>query len=464
MEKSPSNRDKMREMLEYSSSDDYFRESEDEWSPLHSSPEQKRKEKTQRKMQNMSKYGCSFFFLGATLTASLALTICAAEDILSGTVYATGWVLVAAAAPSCLMKITFLCSSCLTNLSLVTKTLGMFIFMITGLLFLAFSVTRLDIRLIGVCFISAATGLGEITLLVYAATKFQEVALSAYIAGTATGGVLSVLPYVGMTSWSSIKPRTAALVPVFWSLHLLIFAVMKTKKLTAELKGDSRIRQEIYQYESQEICVPFYQERLMQMWKSLHDFIMLFLVYFAVYFSLCGVLTTKVFSQAKDFGPREDFQHYVLSTILGEFLGRSFMSLLRSKTPGVNYKLPSVFGIIAVFLAVLFILSVWFSWISRIWVMFVVCFMQGVCSGIQASNSYHAIANRTHAEHAQFILTIAGLAESLGMMTAGLIGLHTEPAMREHCLESQYYANQNFCMTRIKDAKFWGLGREGQFR
>lgn len=136
------------------------------------------------------------FVLGALLAAPFMVFVCSAEDMLSGSRKATGLVFIAAAAPSCAVKVFFLIFQGLTKTSIITRSLLMFIMVVVGLLCVAMSQTSYNVRYVGVCFASLGMAIGELYMLSLSTQKLNKTALVSYMAGTTAGGLLSTLCYV----------------------------------------------------------------------------------------------------------------------------------------------------------------------------------------------------------------------------------------------------------------------------
>ncbi|KAK3755029.1 hypothetical protein QZH41_011069 [Actinostola sp. cb2023] len=282
-------------------------------------------ESTQLSARSESLIDVFSFVLGALMTAPFMVLICSAEDMLSGSKKATGLVYIAASAPSCVVKVIFLCFQGLRRTSLVTKTLLMYMLVVVGLLCVAMSQTSYDLRYVGVCFASAGMAIGEIYMLSLTTQKFHKTALVSYMAGAGAGGILSTLPYVWMTSWSVVNPRAALLVPIVWpTLYLLVFAVLHLECLTNKSDWFSGvvINQAKPTPPPRNLCM----NQFMGVWKALDILSLMFLSNFSLFLSLGAILTTLVFSNEGDLGPREDYQHYVLSSIIGQFFGRTLTS------------------------------------------------------------------------------------------------------------------------------------------
>ena len=187
--------------------------------------------------------------------------------------------------------------------------------------------------------------------------------------------------------------------------------------------------------------------------------LMLFVVYFSEYIILSAVLTTLVFDGVgvgPEFAPRGHFEHYVLSTMVGEFLGRSFISMLRAVAPGFFFTLSPVLVFLPLAETIFLVLATWFRLVPQVWIIWLLCFIQGTACGMIFSNSYHIIARRFISSHVIFNVTLASILETAGILTAGLLGIHVESVLKEHCLHQ--LGNKSDCFTRNMDSTFWEYG------
>lgn len=189
----------MKKSVDTSSGDDFSSDSDEEYHPLQSKhgiyPKFGRENPPDKNVVHV----CSFV-LGAALMAPFMVIICSAEDMLSGSKQPTGLVIIALTAPSFFIKFCFLLWKGLSNISVIGKTLITYMLITVGMLCVAFSQTDYKVRYVGVCLVSLGMSVGEVSLLIIATTKLRERALSSLITGSAVGGILSTLPYVGKIS------------------------------------------------------------------------------------------------------------------------------------------------------------------------------------------------------------------------------------------------------------------------
>lgn len=168
-------------------------DSEEEYKPLQFGSHLKPKTRPRQHTPFIDVFS---FALGALLAAPFMALVCSAEDMLSGSRKATGLVFIAAAAPSCAVKVVFLIFQQLGKVSVVTRCMLVFIMVVAGLMCVAMSQTSYNVRYVGVCFASMGMAFGEVYMLSLSTQKLRKTALVSYMAGTATGGLVSTLCYV----------------------------------------------------------------------------------------------------------------------------------------------------------------------------------------------------------------------------------------------------------------------------
>lgn len=265
-----------------------------------------------------------------------------------------------------------------------------------------------------------------------------------------------------MTVWATLDPKTAVLVSAVWpAIFLLVFVISRGNlgllRNTSIAGSFSRFERRKFEIDCR--WTPRWKERLASVWNSFHHMLMLFLVYFGEYMILSAILTTLVFEGSgvgPEFVPRGHFEHYVLSTMVGEFLGRAFISMLRAITPGFYFTSAPILAFFPLAETIFLVLATWFRLVPAVWIIWLLCFIQGTACGMIFSNSYHTIARRFISQHIIFNITLASILETAGILTAGLLGLHVETLLKEHCIYRM--GNMSDCFTRSMDSRFWEYG------
>lgn len=266
----------------------------------------------------------------------------------------------------------------------------------------------------------------------------------------------------GLTVWAIVDPRTAVLVSAVWPpILLLVFAISRGNlhlfRNPQSKRSISRLERRKFEIDCR--LTPRWKERLAAVWNSFHHMLILFMVYFAEYIILSAILTTLVFEDAgvgPEFAPRGHFEHYVLSTMVGEFLGRSFISMLRAIAPGFFFIAAPILAFFPLAETIFLVLATWFRLVPAVWIVWLLCFIQGTACGMIFSNSYHTITRRFFSQHVIFLVALASVLETAGILTAGLLGIHVETLLKEHCVVQ--VGNKSDCFTRSMDASFWEYG------
>lgn len=268
--------------------------------------------------------------------------------------------------------------------------------------------------------------------------------------------------FTGLTVWAIVDPRTAVLVSAIWPpILLLVFSISRGNLHLFRRPQGKRYFSKLERRKFEMDCrlTPRWKERLGGMWNSFHHMLILFMVYFGEYIILSAILTTLVFEDAgvgPEFAPRGHFEHYVLSTMVGEFLGRSFISMLRAIAPGFFFTAAPILAFFPLAETIFLVLATWFRLVPAVWIVWLLCFIQGTACGMIFSNSYHTISRRFFSQHIIFIVTLASILETAGILTAGLLGIHIETLLKEHCMV--HVGNKSDCFTRSMDVSFWESG------
>lgn len=257
-----------------------------------------------------------------------------------------------------------------------------------------------------------------------------------------------------MTCWSDVSPRVSLLIPLLWpTMYLLAFAAFQmecTKRLGHNFSFEL-VNSPSRKTKSSRI------KQFLGVWKVLDSLVILFLSNFSTFLTLGAILTTIAFTHAKELFTSDDYQHYILSSVIGQFFGRSAISLLLVKKPEIR-SLPfqTAGTVFVVFFMFLSFFASWNRFVHDIWSLFVLCIFQGIALGIVSTVSYHHISRGAHPHHIELLLITASLWESFGMLCAGLLGLHTEPSLYKHCYENNALGH---CLTRVIDPAFWLNGK-----
>lgn len=192
---------------------------------------------------------------------------------------------------------------------------------------------------------------------------------------------------------------------------------------------------------------PSWNEKRTLIWKNLHLMLACFVGYFSEFLTLNGVVTTLAFPHSP-FDPRNHFVYYACVFMIGECIGRSYISLmllLNSKCTPVIAK-TWILSIVLLSLFIFFTLASWYRFLHSVWVVLFLIFMVGLLAGSLYLNTFLMALGSDDVEGKAFSRAFLSVGPSTGVLLAGLVGLVLEPALREHCLQSAEFSD--FCFTR----------------
>lgn len=183
--------------------------------------------------------------------------------------------------------------------------------------------------------------------------------------------------------------------------------------------------------------------------KNFHLALSFFLGYFSEFLTINGVVTTLAFSDSP-FDPRSHFVYYACVFMIGECIGRSYITFLgfihRTFTPVVTRTW--IFSVILFALLIFLTLSSVYRFIHTVWIVLLLCFLVGLLAGSLYVNTYlvASVRDTDDANGKAFSRAFLSVGPSAGVLLAGIVGLALEPALRNHCLETTQYSE--FCFTR----------------
>ena len=190
-----------------------------------------------------------------------------------------------------------------------------------------------------------------------------------------------------------------------------------------------------------------WSEKRSLIWRNLHLMLACFLGYFSEFLTLNGVVTTLAFPNSP-FDPRNHFVYYACVFMIGECIGRSYITLLLL----LNSKCTPVFTktwILSTMLLSLFIfltLASWYRFLHSVWVVLLLIFIVGLLAGSLYLNTFLMAPGTDDVQGKAFSRAFLSVGPSTGVLLAGLVGLVLEPTLREHCLHSTEFSE--FCFTR----------------
>lgn len=154
---------------------------------------EKSEEKTTNYSRESARNIACFFVLGVLSLIFDEISLAAAEDVLAGSVIPTTIVIISIAVPVLGVKTT--APWFLQKCSYSHKSFVVVILLVTGLIVIV-SVQNVHWRLFGISVIESGVSFSEITFLALTAS-YQEVTVSAFVAGIGVSSLLGPLYYTG---------------------------------------------------------------------------------------------------------------------------------------------------------------------------------------------------------------------------------------------------------------------------
>ena len=190
------------------------------------------------------------------------------------------------------------------------------------------------------------------------------------------------------------------------------------------------------------------RDKVDTVWKTLPFALTMITGYFSSFFTLQSVVTTLAFPDAP-FGPRNHYIFYTLAIMMGHLAGRNYALILilinQDCRPYTRHTwiFSSLVAVILVFL----VLGSWYRFLASVWIVLALMFISGLLTGVLYTNTY-AMAGAGETNRAKTELSRAFVYSgcAIGIMSAALMGMRTEPLLRKHCM--QIATRGAYCLTR----------------
>ena len=190
------------------------------------------------------------------------------------------------------------------------------------------------------------------------------------------------------------------------------------------------------------------RDKVDAIWKALPFTLAYTTAYFSFFLTLQSVVTTLAFPDAP-FGPRNHYIIYTLAVMMGNLTGRTYALILEAINQDCRpftrhtWIFSSLLAVISVFL----VLSSWYRFLASVWIVLALMFIVGVLIGVMYTNTF-AMTGAEETIRAKTELSRAFLFSGhvAGVLSAALLGLRTEPLLREHCM--QITNKGAYCLTR----------------
>lgn len=382
----------------------------------------------------------SFSGLAMLLHSFFSVVISGSQDILGGTYIPTTTIL--ASHVSTMVIVTSILPWCMQKIPYLWRTLIVFAAMASGTV-LIILVDNVYVKIIGVSLNALAHGLGEISFLALSAF-YGKFSLTSFAAGSGAGILLGPIYYTGMTSWLCVSPQISLTVIAPTTLLILLFYYLldkdrikpyaflekyKNLKSTDSECSDDYLDKEPFGHLS-------WGEKCTAACQIFPLMIALCSAYIAEYITIHAVFTTIAFEGAP-FAPRDHFVYYVLVSGVGEFLFRSYLSVIAWFKPVLIRRLVVkhtwIFSLILLAFMSLAVCASFYRIFNSVWSVLLFCFIIGSVSGFVFANTVCAVPLIVEPKYKEFCLGLVTIGESAGVLIASLAGLAVEPALRKHC-------------------------------
>ncbi|XP_078356656.1 uncharacterized protein LOC144641517 [Oculina patagonica] len=404
-----------------------------------------------------------FFIFGLLSMITTEMIHTATQDILSGSHIASSYVILAAALPEILVKVA--CPWFVQNCSYLIRTVTVALLSIGGLVIIIIA-SDVHWRLVGVGVACCAGALGEITFLAFT-SFYDDIAASAVAAGIGMSSLLGSYLYTAMTTWACVASRTVfgIIAPFVLLLFVAFYSLPKDhlperqnsdishqriKYVPLESNTDSKSQMNIFPELS--------WKEMFSVASKIYPFITyMFLAYYAEYLANSAVITTLAFSGVP-FSPRDHYLYYMLMYHLGKFLGRSHILIAScacpKMVPCIRVQKTWNLTLIECCHLLFFLMASWFRFFSSVWIVLILCFTEGFTAGSIYVNSVHAVSEQLpDLRRSEFALSLLMVGNDVGVLSAGLMGLHVEPKLKLHCFSK--LENEIYCLTRHTGTGGW---------
>ena len=177
-------------------------------------------------------------------------------------------------------------------------------------------------------------------------------------------------------------------------------------------------------------------------------FVSFFTGIFTEYLTIEAVVTTLAFPTAP-FVPRDHYQYYYFSFLVGELIGRSYgfvVAFLMCDMPSYTKK-TWIFTLLILLSFLFLVLAAWFRFLHNVWVVLVLVQFIGINAGALFTCTFAAAGSDLSARHKQFLRAFLTFAISSAAVSAGLLGLVTEASLKDHCFSISQ--DDRYCITRL---------------
>lgn len=396
----------------------------------------------------------SFAGIAILLHSFTTVAMSASQDILAGTYIPTTTILASHVAT--MVIVTSSVPWFMQKISYLWRTLIVVFAMASGTIVLM-TVQNVYVKIAGVSLNALAHGLGEISFLALS-SFYGKISVTSFAAGSGVGILIGPIYYTAMTSWWCIPPQmTLAIISPAVLLALLFYYILDKDRLKPyALLGSAykKIKSSDSEASDEQASGtnPYdlsLMEKLSAAKQILSQILALCSAYAAQYITVQAVFTTIAFGDAP-FAPRDHYVYYVLTNSVGEFMLRSYLSIVAWYKPDlierVVMKRTWIFSLLLLAIMIFSVCASYYRLFNSVWWVILFCFSIGSLTGLVFANTVCAVPFIVDPKYREFCMGLVTIGESLGILIASFAGLAVEPALRKHC--SMINKDPSFCYTR----------------
>lgn len=337
----------------------------------------------------------------------------------------TGVVLLADVLPTLIIKLT--APFYMQAISYHIRVALIVLFCYASLLTVAFS-PSVPVSLLGVVFASISSGAGEITFLSIT-TYFKTATIAAWSSGTGMAGVAGALSYAGLMQAGLSGQSTLLILLIVPTVFAISFwwilefpEELNFSRKCCKRENISFELSELKHTATQDTTYSMsFKEKIILIKPLVMYMLPLFLVYVAEY-TINQSFFELLYYKISWLNQAEQYRWFQVDYQIGVFLSRSSAGIFRIKKLYIPV-------IIQWSILIFCLLEVAYTFVPNIWIILIVIFFEGLCGGSVYVNAFYMISENVPEEVREFSLGIASVADSFGIVLAGLISTPVHNAL-----------------------------------
>ncbi|XP_014786537.1 battenin isoform X2 [Octopus bimaculoides] len=274
--------------------------------------------------------------------------------------------------------------------------------------------------IIGVCFASFSSGLGEVTFLSLT-SFFHKNVVSTWSSGTGGAGIFGALSYAGLTMLNLSPRHTILVMLIIPAIFAFSYFVLLQKPPVLQTLGTDVSHSMLLNSSPPRLMLNT-REKLVRIGAVVKYMLPLCLVYIAEYYINQTLFELLYFNKIW-LKSAEQYRWYQVDYQIGVFIARSSVNLFHLKFLWLPVILQM--GILAILQT-----QVLFHYIKSFWIIIAVIFIEGVQGGLAYVNTYYRMSQEISPEYLEFSIGVTCVADSMGIAIAGLISI---PAHNSIC-------------------------------